>query len=77
MRYLLGFLVIILIISKTDPSCAQWIQTNGPNGGSVVALITRGGETFASNKSGLFRSTDYGASWTRCFVASGPNDLRS
>ncbi len=50
------------------PPCmlhAQWVQTNGPWGGTVQAFTFQNGSLFAGTwGDGIFRSTDNGASWT-------------
>ncbi len=43
---------------------SQWVQANGPYGGSIRALAVEGANIYAaSNGSGVFRSTDNGESW--------------
>ena len=44
-------------------SRAQWVQTNGPNGGKVSSFATIGDTVFAGTNGGVFLSTDSGASW--------------
>ena len=44
---------------------AQWVQANGPYGGSITALVANGNILFAGTISGVFRSDDNGANWTR------------
>jgi len=52
---------------------AQWVQTNGPEGGDVVALAVKGSVIFVSTLgAGVFRSTDFGDSWE---AVSGGIDL--
>ncbi len=60
-------LVAALIVIGERSACAQWMQTSGPNGGAVSALVQSGTDLFAATQIGVFRSADSGASW---FVAS-------
>jgi len=62
-----------------------WLQTSGPEGGSVTALLINGADLFAgTGPSGVFRSTNQGQNWTAvsaglgnvgilAFAASGNN----
>jgi photosystem II stability/assembly factor-like uncharacterized protein len=43
---------------------AQWIQTNGPNGGNINALFASDSQIFAGTDRGILRSTNNGASWS-------------
>ncbi|HMD13140.1 MAG TPA: hypothetical protein VKI62_00800, partial [Bacteroidota bacterium] len=62
------FFISIPMISPNE-SLAQWIQTSGPTGGFVNRLLfmpksTGDTDLFAGTNAGVFRSTDYGMSWT-------------
>ncbi|MCX6132214.1 MAG: SUMF1/EgtB/PvdO family nonheme iron enzyme [Ignavibacteriales bacterium] len=59
-----------------------WRQTNGPIGGDVRSLAVSGSSIFAGTVSGIFRSTNNGASWSHvglendyvyCFAVNGRN----
>jgi photosystem II stability/assembly factor-like uncharacterized protein len=67
MKIILLVLSICLIGSSIFPtySHAQWIQTHGPTGGSVVSLATNGLAVFATSSGYFYRSTDNGANWTQ------------
>jgi len=58
-------LAIILLFPTAH---AQWVQTNGPNGGSVSSLAVNGTNIFAGTENRstglLFLSTNFGSSWT-------------
>src|ERR1044071_9031493 len=45
----------------------QWVQTAGPQGSFVGAMLVSGSYLIAGTSGGVFRSTDNGASW----VSSG------
>ena len=61
--YSLVFLSI-LILSCISTN-AQWIKTDGPEGGEISALATDGNRIFAGTQgSGIYLSTDQGNSWT-------------
>ena len=43
---------------------AQWVQTNGPEGGVVTCMAANGSNIFvAIENEGIYRSTDYGQTW--------------
>ena len=67
MKYFLIVLSICLISSSIFPpnSHAQWIQTHGPTGGTVISLATTGSAVFATSDGYFYRSTDNGANWTQ------------
>jgi len=44
-------------------SQAQWVRTNGPNGGYVDDFAVSGSTVFAATTGGLYRSDDNGQSW--------------
>jgi hypothetical protein len=45
---------------------AQFVQTQGPCGGNVWSLITKGKSIFAGASNGVFRSDDGGVHWKSC-----------
>jgi len=51
---------------------AQWVQCNGPSGGTVNALASMDPYVFATTSGGLYRSTNNGRSWA--LVQSGIAD---
>ncbi len=54
-----------LVISFSQGAHALWVQTNVPQGEHIYALAVNGSAAFAGTfGSGVFRSTDGGASWT-------------
>jgi photosystem II stability/assembly factor-like uncharacterized protein len=64
--------VVFCIINSTSVVLAQWVKTNGPNSSYVTCLAVSDSSLFAGTRgSGIFRSTDNGASWTS--VNSGLN----
>lgn len=69
----LSFLVSIQIFSVQD-SHAQWVQTNGPEGGGVEFLAANDHSLFAGAIYGsIHRSTDHGNSWN--LLSNGLDDL--
>jgi hypothetical protein len=67
-RFLL--LVSLVALSGMNPLLAQWVQTNGPYGGSVMTFAVSGTNLFACTLGGgVFLSTNNGTSWTA--VSSG------
>src|SRR5213075_61455 len=64
-----------MVLICTPFGLAQWVQTNGPNGGTVTCFATSGPNLFAgTNGDGVFRSSDNGTSWTP--VNTGLIDLK-
>ena len=50
---------------------AQWLQTNGPYGGSVTSFAISGTNLFAgTDDGGVYRSTNNGTSWTATGLTS-------
>jgi len=67
MKQMLRYVVpMLLFCSTTHAQTNFWQQTAGPDGRYVSSLVTNAsGHVFAVTDSGMFRSTDDGASWTR------------
>jgi photosystem II stability/assembly factor-like uncharacterized protein len=61
-KIIILFLFICLLVIPTIVQ-AQWIQTNGPFGGSANALTSNGDKIFACLNGNVFFSTDNGTSW--------------
>ena len=64
-RFIQQFIIIILaIVFFTNEGSAQWVQTNGPYGGSVSCFAVSGTNLFSgTHGSGVFLSTNNGTSW--------------
>ncbi len=57
-------------VSKAKP---QWVQTRGPEGGSVSGLFTTTrGDVYAGTRQGLYRLTDDGTAWKLINNLEGP-----
>ena len=57
-------------ISKAKP---QWVQTKGPEGGTVPILFTSTkGDVYAGTQHGLYRLTDDGTAWKFVNTLKGP-----
>ena len=66
--------VLSCLFTNMNPLKSQWMQTNGPYGGSVSCFAVSGTNLFAGSgistvtgsgsNSGIFLSTNNGASWT-------------
>jgi hypothetical protein len=62
---LLGSVSICVLLLLRAESAAQWVQTNGPCGGSVNCFAVTGPNLFAGTEGGgVYLSTDNGTSWT-------------
>jgi len=58
-------LACVLLMLHISPLNAQWIQTNGPYGGTVECFAASGTNLFAGTMfGGVFLSTNNGTSWT-------------
>ncbi len=67
-------LVCLIVLLGRYVSYAQWVQTNGPYGGSTMALATSGSHIFAGIRgAGIYHSTDNGMHWSQ--VNSGLTNL--
>jgi hypothetical protein len=56
---------LVLVIVLVCPfASAQWIQTNGPNGGDIRCFAVSGVNLFAGTGNGVYRSTNNGIEWT-------------
>ena len=66
MKKILNIKIFILLnLFQNFTATAQWVQTNGPTGGFITALVVSGTNVFAgTDKGGVFLSTDNGSSWT-------------
>ena len=54
----------------------QWVQTKGPEGGSVLGLFTTSrGDVFAGTKTGLYRLNDDGTGWNLINSINGPRQF--
>ncbi len=68
MKNIFGFLLAILFMYGNSASvCAQWVQTGILGGGApqVKSLAATGQYVFAGTDSGVFVSTNEGATWTQ------------
>ncbi|MDE0087075.1 MAG: sigma-70 family RNA polymerase sigma factor [Candidatus Poribacteria bacterium] len=60
-------------VSKAKP---QWVQTKGPEGGSVSGLFTTTrGDVYAGTRQGLYRLTDDGTAWKLINNMEGPSHV--
>ncbi len=53
---------------------AQWLQTSGPQGGTLYSIASNGSSTIFASQSanGVYRSTDNGAHWTQSGLFGNP-----
>ncbi len=58
------FLLLLLIFSDENLQ-AQWVQTNGPIGGSVSCVVVNQNNIFASTGDCIYFSSNNGASWSQ------------
>jgi photosystem II stability/assembly factor-like uncharacterized protein len=61
-------LIIPFLLLPWQPVRSQWIQTNGPEGGYIRALVFMNNTVFATSSgrpADVYMSTDGGLSWTR------------
>lgn len=67
----LSTLILILFVLIPFYSFAQWVQTNGPNGGQVLSLVKSGDNIFAATLTGVYMSNDNGMNWKISLNDSG------
>jgi hypothetical protein len=60
----LVFLLLLLYYSVATLN-AQWMQTNGPYGGTINCLAFNGSNAFAGTYQGVYLSSDDGNVWTQ------------
>ncbi|MFI5201896.1 MAG: hypothetical protein ACHQNE_05885, partial [Candidatus Kapaibacterium sp.] len=57
-------LVAAAILAQAGLASAQWMQTNGPEGGKPGVFFSFGSNIFVGTEgAGIFRSSDSGATW--------------
>ena len=67
--------ILSLILGLTSKGVCQWVQTNGPYGGTVTCFEKKGSILFAGTQgSGVFRSMDNGKSWK--VISNGLSSLK-
>ncbi len=64
MKLLFLSLTIFLFSIKLN---AQWVQTNGPEGGLIANIATDGVNVFTSTPGHIYKSTNNGGSWTKVY----------
>src|SRR5665213_1201668 len=63
MKQKLSIIASVLMLSLASDASAQWVQTNGPSGGSIHVLAVSGTNLFAGTGGGMYRSSNNGTSW--------------
>jgi photosystem II stability/assembly factor-like uncharacterized protein len=58
------FAVSLTILMAQESSHAQWVQTSGPGGGTVLSIVAMGNNVFAGTQNGVYVTTNGGTSWT-------------
>ena len=61
----LNALMFFFMLGMINPLHAQWVQTNGPYGGTVNCFAVSGTNIFAGTAGGLFLSMNNGTNWTQ------------
>lgn len=66
MKNLFRLLAVLFCLFAINNLYAQWIQTNGPYGGSGVTVIAISGDNLfaGTDNNGIFRSSENGLNWT-------------
>jgi hypothetical protein len=62
-RIFRNLVLIAFIFTGTNHLMAQWVQTDGPEGGNVFCLTSIDTMLFVGTENGVFRSVDNGVSW--------------
>ena len=63
MKTIFNFLVVILLITNSGSSSAQWVQTNGPINVEITDFASSGADLFASTSAGIYLSTNLSSNW--------------
>ncbi|NIR48012.1 exo-alpha-sialidase, partial [candidate division KSB1 bacterium] len=62
----LACMQLLMLTGLAQPQSDFWVQTNGPDGGAVLALRSAAdGRLFAGADNGVFYSSDGGQTWRR------------
>jgi photosystem II stability/assembly factor-like uncharacterized protein len=60
-----AFFLGLAIVLLSSTLSSQWVQTNGPNGGTTICFVVYGSSLYAGTEGGgVYRSTDNGSSWS-------------
>lgn len=60
---LLFVIFVITVFRNTNTVVAQWVQTNRPEGGTIISIASDDTNIFIGTSLGVFRSTDNGTTW--------------
>jgi hypothetical protein len=63
-NYVLFLVFICIVASFSKVSSAQWVQTNGPEGGTVGCIAGNGSDLYIGAEGNVYHSTNKGATWT-------------
>ena len=70
-------IIVALLVLSTHSADAQWTQTTGPGGGSILSFGVIGNTVFAGTSGGgLFRSTNFGTSWNAVRLGRINSDVK-
>ena len=58
-------MIVLSAALHTSAAQAQWVQTNGPYGGTVNSFTVQGNNIFVGTDAGVFESSDSGSSWQK------------
>ena len=71
-------LIVVCFLLFENQAHSQWVQTNGPNGMTVLSLAVSGGNIFAGTYGGgVFLSTNNGANWIAVNFGLTDTDVQS
>jgi hypothetical protein len=78
MNLLKSFAVLLILAQPLLGANAGWVRTSNTAGNTIQSIIRSGGHLFASTfGTGIFRSSDNGATWTQINVNLPETDVRS
>ncbi len=65
MKFKIALLFFVALFIQAGNLSAQWVQTNGPYGGTINAIVSNGSYLYsATSGAGVFRSSDNGSTWS-------------
>jgi hypothetical protein len=78
MNLLKSFAVLLVLAQPLFEASAGWVRTSNTAGNAIQSIVRSGGDLFAATfGTGIFRSSDNGATWTQINAILPGTDVRS
>ncbi len=59
-----ALMMVVIAILTNAYAGAQWMQMNGPEGGTLLTALHDGNYLYVAGRGGIYRSSDNGVQWT-------------